>query len=103
VVLGLPYEEQIDMWSLGCIVTELITGKPLFPGIDENELLEFHVLLSGNPPQWMIDQGKKKSKFFNINNGYRIIRSKQSRLVSISKNTTSLAEILFQNTNLTKN
>lgn len=38
------------MWSLGCIVAELYMGGPIFPGIDENELLEFHALVCGIPP-----------------------------------------------------
>ena len=28
VILGLPYEMAIDMWSLGCILAELLTGCP---------------------------------------------------------------------------
>ncbi|GIY40179.1 dual specificity tyrosine-phosphorylation-regulated kinase 4, partial [Caerostris extrusa] len=32
VILGLPYGPAIDMWSLGCILSELQTGMPLFPG-----------------------------------------------------------------------
>jgi dual specificity tyrosine-phosphorylation-regulated kinase 2/3/4 len=35
------YNNQVDMFSLGCIVAELYTGYPLFPANDENELLEF--------------------------------------------------------------
>ena len=27
-----PYSEAIDMWSIGCIVAEMILRKPLFPG-----------------------------------------------------------------------
>eukprot|EP00960_Hanusia_phi_P049052 759328-Hanusia_phi.AAC.2 len=27
VILGLPYDQQIDMWSLGCILAELWTGR----------------------------------------------------------------------------
>lgn len=27
-----PYSEAIDMWSVGCIVAELLRRKPLFPG-----------------------------------------------------------------------
>ena len=29
------YNEAIDMWSVGCIFGELLTGKPLFPGRSE--------------------------------------------------------------------
>ena len=36
VILGLPYDCAIDMWSLGCILAELYTGYPIFPG--ENEV-----------------------------------------------------------------
>jgi dual specificity tyrosine-phosphorylation-regulated kinase 2/3/4 len=74
VVLGLQYDHQVDMWSLGCIIAELFCGRPIFPGIDENELLEFHILLCGNPPQHMIDKCSKRAKFFNTSDG-RLIRS----------------------------
>ena len=32
VMLGLGYGTAIDMWSLACILAELYTGYPLFPG-----------------------------------------------------------------------
>lgn len=35
VILGLPYGLPIDMWSFGCILAELCTGYPIFPGEDE--------------------------------------------------------------------
>jgi dual specificity tyrosine-phosphorylation-regulated kinase 2/3/4 len=28
----MPYGVEIDMWSFGCILAELYTGYPLFPG-----------------------------------------------------------------------
>lgn len=94
--MGLPYDFQIDIWSLGCIIAELYCGVPLFPGCDENELLEFQLLFCGMPPQLMIDQGKKKNQFFNIQDGYKIIRSKDSRLVHMSKSSVSLPQVLFR-------
>lgn len=33
VMLGLGYGTAIDMWSLACILAELYTGYPLFPGV----------------------------------------------------------------------
>lgn len=32
VILGMNYHMAIDMWSLGCILAEMYTGVPLFPG-----------------------------------------------------------------------
>lgn len=34
VILGMPYEENVDIWSLGCIMGEMIRGNVLFPGTD---------------------------------------------------------------------
>lgn len=48
--------------------------------------------MCGNPPQQMIDKSKKKAKFFN---NYRIIRSPNSRLTTLSKNSASLYHAIF--------
>jgi hypothetical protein len=44
---------------LGCIIFELITGKPLFPARDENELMEYFTCILGEIPENMILGGKK--------------------------------------------
>ena len=48
--MGNKYDHAVDMWSLGCIIYELITGKALFPAKDENELLEFFMVTVGQLP-----------------------------------------------------
>ena len=65
ILLGLPYDHAVDMWSFGCIIAELYTGRPLFPAIDENELLEFFTLIIGRVPHHMIHNAKKRHKFFH--------------------------------------
>ena len=39
----------IDMWSFGCILAELFTGYPLFPGENEMEQLALMMELKGVP------------------------------------------------------
>lgn len=39
IILGMSYGLPIDMWSFGCILAELYTGYPLFPGENEAEQL----------------------------------------------------------------
>ena len=43
VLLGIPYDLAIDMWSLGCILVEMHTGEPLFSGSDEVTLHSLHL------------------------------------------------------------
>uniref|UniRef100_A0A669BTE2 Protein kinase domain-containing protein n=1 Tax=Oreochromis niloticus TaxID=8128 RepID=A0A669BTE2_ORENI len=53
VMLGIPYDEAIDMWALGLVAVELATGVPLYPGEDDYDVLKFiietqdHLLESG--------------------------------------------------------
>lgn len=34
VILGMGYKENVDIWSVGCIMGEMIRGGVLFPGTD---------------------------------------------------------------------
>ncbi len=39
IVLGMPYDFGIDVWSIGCTLFELYTGKILFTGRSNNQML----------------------------------------------------------------
>ncbi|KAA0164703.1 hypothetical protein FNF31_02241 [Cafeteria roenbergensis] len=66
VILGLPYDQAIDMWSLGCILVELHTGVPLFAGRDEMDQMHRFVSLKGLPPRHMLEKGRKTAQFFFV-------------------------------------
>jgi serine/threonine protein kinase len=50
------YSSAIDVWSVGCILAELITRRPLLPGTSEEEQIQLITELIGNPSESMIDQ-----------------------------------------------
>lgn len=54
ILLGLPYDQRIDMWSLGCILAELHTGNPLFFGYDSPSQLTAIVNRMGMVPSAML-------------------------------------------------
>lgn len=43
------YSEAIDVWSVGCILGEMLARKPLFPGKDYLEQLKLIVRFIGLP------------------------------------------------------
>lgn len=44
------YTPAIDIWSIGCIFAELLTGRPLFPGKNVVHQLDLMTDLLGTPP-----------------------------------------------------
>jgi serine/threonine protein kinase len=58
---------QVDMWSVGCIFAELLTGQALFPGKNENDQLEKIFLKLGAPNEesW---PGVEKLPFYKMLN-----------------------------------
>lgn len=65
VILGARYGMPIDMWSLGCILAELLTGYPLLPGEDEADQLACIIELLGMPPQKLLDASKRAKIFIS--------------------------------------
>ena len=64
IILGLfPYTQQIDMWSFGCIMIELYTGFPLFPGTNEKEQLQLIIDVIGMPSQQVLKNSQRKQLF----------------------------------------
>ncbi|GAB4828885.1 hypothetical protein Ancab_018545 [Ancistrocladus abbreviatus] len=65
IILGLPYDHPMDMWSVGCCLYELYTGKVLFPGPTNNDMLRLHMELKGPFPKKMLRKGAFTDQHFD--------------------------------------
>ncbi|MCD9642518.1 hypothetical protein HAX54_029359 [Datura stramonium] len=67
VILGLPYDKKIDIWSLGCILAELCTGNVLFQNDSPATLLARVLGIAGPIDQEMLVKGRDTYKYFTKN------------------------------------
>ncbi|XP_012250179.1 stress-activated protein kinase JNK isoform X3 [Bombus impatiens] len=51
VILGMGYKENVDIWSVGCIMGEMIRGGVLFPGTDHIDQWNKIIEQLGTPAQ----------------------------------------------------
>lgn len=64
VVLGLPYDGRIDIWSLGCVVAEMYSGEVTFQNDSIVSMLSRIEAICGPFPRHMIAQGRQSGRFF---------------------------------------
>ncbi|KAI9328027.1 kinase-like domain-containing protein [Zopfochytrium polystomum] len=73
IILGLPYDFAIDMWSVGCTLYELFTGKILFPGRSNNQMLKLMLELKGKFSNKMLRKGQFTPQHFDDNLNFRLV------------------------------
>lgn len=98
VILGLEYGPPMDIWSFACIIAEMLLGRPLFSGDNEEEQMRNYMEVFGRPPNELIDNCSRRKHFFD--DKYRVIShsgSKKHRKIG----SISLAKLTrFQNSDL---
>ncbi|XP_028849428.1 mitogen-activated protein kinase 14A isoform X2 [Denticeps clupeoides] len=61
------YNMTVDIWSVGCIMAELLTGKTLFPGTDHIDQLKLILMLVGTPEPELLTKMSSESARNYIN------------------------------------
>jgi len=102
VVLGLAYDTKVDLWSLGCILMELFTGKLLFDNRSVQALLASHIAVLGAFPKRLLRDGSLTDHYFTdhseagqLKNG--LVGKQEGRLWRFRPRKTSIAQILANN------
>ncbi|KAK6786460.1 hypothetical protein RDI58_014985 [Solanum bulbocastanum] len=90
VILGLPYDTKIDLWSLGCILGELCSGEVLFPNEAVVMLLARVIGMLGPVDMDMLERGQETQKYF----------TKDYDLYHINEDTSLLEYIIPEETSL---
>ncbi|KAK1404530.1 putative serine/threonine-protein kinase dyrk2 [Heracleum sosnowskyi] len=90
VILGLPYDKKIDIWSLGCILAELCTGNVLFQNDSPATLLARVIGIIGPIDQDMLAKGRDTYKYFTKNHMLYERNQDTNRLEYLISKKTSL-------------
>ncbi|CCG84087.1 protein of unknown function [Taphrina deformans PYCC 5710] len=65
VILGLPYDTSMDVWAIGCTLFELYTGKILFPGRTNNQMLRLFMECRGRISQKLVKKAVFAANHFD--------------------------------------
>ncbi|XP_041816585.1 homeodomain-interacting protein kinase 3-like [Chelmon rostratus] len=100
VILGLPLNEAVDMWSLGCILAYMYLGRHLYAFRSEYEVLKFIVQTQGQPDDQLLNAGIHTWKYFSKDEHspgapWRLIRRAEAQEVNFSDNFTSLDDVMM--------
>ncbi|XP_022859090.1 probable serine/threonine-protein kinase clkA [Olea europaea var. sylvestris] len=90
VILGLSYDQKIDLWSLGCILAELCSGEVLFPNEAIPMLLARMIGTLGPIDMDILQRGQETHKYF----------TKEYDLYHINEETDQLEYIIPEETSL---
>jgi dual specificity tyrosine-phosphorylation-regulated kinase 2/3/4 len=88
--MGIEYGSQIDVWSLGCVICEMVTGKPLFEAENETELMQMYIRVLGMPPKWMIENGQRAEYYFKQDGSLIVTPNSEGKVHNPA--TSSIAE-----------
>ncbi|GJE89697.1 kinase-like protein [Phanerochaete sordida] len=88
VCIGAGWGKPVDIWSMGCIVFELLTGKSLIePNTKDLSIPNIHMIMFGDYPKKLVERGQFSEYFFNDDCTPRMRFAERCLLEDIIKGT----------------
>ena len=90
ILAAQKYGKPIDMWSVGCILYELIVGTPLLPGKSTKDMMKMMFSVTGFPDRKEYNEVKKECKIQQIDYDDLLqekIKKKKNIMQTVSKFT----------------
>eukprot|EP00658_Telonema_sp_P-2_P082423 TRINITY_DN8713_c0_g1_i13.p1 TRINITY_DN8713_c0_g1~~TRINITY_DN8713_c0_g1_i13.p1 ORF type:complete len:358 (+),score=65.26 TRINITY_DN8713_c0_g1_i13:192-1265(+) len=68
VIVGVRYGGPMDVWSVGCVMAEMLLGRPLLPGGNNYQQLFLIEQMFGPLPDEMLVRGRLTHTYYNNTN-----------------------------------
>ncbi|TPP60717.1 Serine/threonine kinase [Fasciola gigantica] len=97
IILGIPYDYNLDLWSAAVTLFELHTGRILFPGKTNNEMLRLMMEARGHVPNRVIRRGMFRSQHFDEQCNFlyhEVDKVTQKEKVSVMRNIQPTRDLL---------
>ncbi|MCJ1244781.1 U4/U6 small nuclear ribonucleoprotein prp4 [Trapelia coarctata] len=104
IILGMPYDYAIDTWSIGCTLFELCTGKILFTGRTNNQMLRSIMECKGKFSHKILRKAQFAALHFDDLLNFRSVETDKLsgkdvvRILNFTKPTRDLRTRLMGNT-----
>mmetsp|Transcript_119647 Transcript_119647/g.333937 ORF Transcript_119647/g.333937 Transcript_119647/m.333937 type:complete len:629 (-) Transcript_119647:239-2125(-) len=101
ICFGAKYGPQADTFAMGATLFELFTGKILFPGKSNNDMLRHFMELKGKFPHKMIKSGMNWKQHFDENLDFKYIdkhpvtRKKITRIITDCSAKRSMLDLIM--------
>lgn len=92
IILGAKYAFPLDVFAMGCTLFELFTGKILFPGRTNNDMLRLFMEVKGKFPHKMIKSGAFWKQHFDDNLDFRYQDTNKATRKKVTRTITDLSQ-----------
>jgi len=102
IILGKEYTQSVDTFAMGATMYELFTGRILFPGKTNNDMLRLMMEVKGKLPHKMIKSGMFWKQHFDDNLDFKFFdtdkatRKKVTRVITDLTAKKGLEEMIMQ-------